>query len=518
MSSRTELDLSQLVRQRSSREEARGRRSSRKWLTRYIVPGAILAGFGALMIASAGISWWPRPPVRLLPVIVKRSTVQPSGTPLFQAAGWIEPRPTATNVTALAPGVVESLLVVEGQSVTQGQPIARLIAIDAELAVKQAKANLAIATGDLERAQAEQQAAKIRLEQPVHLKVELADSRSVLARAETTLSNLPYQIESAAANLKFLQQSEARKRSAGSAVPGNVLQRTESDLAAADARLRELRQRKPGLQQELDALRQKVAALELRLQLLVEEKRQLAEANAKVQSAVARRESAQLQLEKAQLNLQRNTIRAPFDGRILKLIATPGTRVLGLDSQGDHKASLVVQMYDPNQLQIRADVRLEHVPLVQPGQEVEVETASSEKKIKGRVLQANSLANVQKNTLEVKVELIDPPANVRPEMLVTATFLAPESQIKETANQAVERILIPERLIQSPADQPAVWVIDPAQRAQLVSIQVGQPSENGLVSIESGLTVTDKLIASGFEDLKTGARVHVVGELESTER
>ena len=109
-------------------------------------------GFAALMIAAAGRSLWPMPDVEVVPMIVKRATFQQSGTPLFQAAGWIEPRPTAINVPALAPGVIEDLLVVEGQLVKQGDPIAHLVSIDFEIAVKQAQAALLTAEGELNRA------------------------------------------------------------------------------------------------------------------------------------------------------------------------------------------------------------------------------------------------------------------------------------------------------------------------------------------------------------------------------
>ena len=124
-------------------------------------------GFAALMIAAAGRSLWPMPDVEVVPVIVKRATFQQSGTPLFQAAGWIEPRPTAINVPALAPGVIEDLLVVEGQLVKQGDPIAHLVSIDFEIAVKQAQAALLTAEGELNRAIAEEKAAQARLDQPI---------------------------------------------------------------------------------------------------------------------------------------------------------------------------------------------------------------------------------------------------------------------------------------------------------------------------------------------------------------
>ena len=73
--------------------------------------------------------------------LASQSAVQQEGTPLFQAAGWIEPRPTPVRVAALAPGVVERLLVVEDQPVKAGEPVAELIKEDAQLAYDRAPAN-----------------------------------------------------------------------------------------------------------------------------------------------------------------------------------------------------------------------------------------------------------------------------------------------------------------------------------------------------------------------------------------
>ncbi len=80
--------------------------------------------------------------VWVVPVLASQSAVQSEGTPLFQAAGWIEPRPTPIRVAALAPGVVERLLVVEDQQVKAGEPVAELVKQDAQLAYDRAAANL----------------------------------------------------------------------------------------------------------------------------------------------------------------------------------------------------------------------------------------------------------------------------------------------------------------------------------------------------------------------------------------
>lgn len=517
-SASNDLDLSRLAldRRPTAGPSSASRPNSRKWITRYLIPGVILFGFAGLIIAAAGNAFLPKHSVQVVPVIVKRGVAQQSGETLFQAAGWIEPRPTPTKVPSLASGAIEELLVVEGQSVKKGDPIARLISIDAEIGVKQANAALEEAEAKLGHAQAQLRAAQTRFEKPIHLQLKMADAKSELAKTQRELANLPHQIESAEARLKFAQQSVAGKRKAGEAIPKVVLEQAESELASAQAELRELQKRQPSLQRELNALQEKLDATQAQLNLMVDETRQLDEAKASVRSATALRDAAALRIQKAELNLERNTIRAPIDGRILRLVASPGMRVSGLDSNSGPESSIVVEMYDPKKLQIRADVRLEDVPLVQPGQPVEIETASSPVTIKGLVLQSNSSANIQKNTLEVKVELIDPPDSVRPEMLVTATFLALEvEQQAADEKQETERIFIPGKLVQSAGNGNFAWIVDQNNRARKVNLKLSGDTNGELVEVVSGLKITDKLIASDTGELTDGSLVKVTGE-EST--
>src|SRR5205823_9016957 len=101
-----------------------------------------------------------------------------------------------------------------------------------------------------------------------------------------------------------------------------------------------------------------------------------------------------------------------------------GSRLMGLATGTHQDASTVVTLYDPASLQVRADVRLEDVPRVVPGQRVRIETPATAP-MAGEVLFATSQADIQKNTLQVKVAVTDPPPALRPDMLVQATFLAP---------------------------------------------------------------------------------------------
>lgn len=88
------------------------------------------------------------------------------------------------------------------------------------------------------------------------------------------------------------------------------------------------------------------------------------------------------------------TVRAPITGRVLALDAQPGRRLMGINAASERDASTVVTLYDPKQLQVRADVRLEDVPQVGFGQPVQISTAALKEPLTGRVLAATSQADI----------------------------------------------------------------------------------------------------------------------------
>lgn len=512
---RTQPGLSKLALDRSPSTASGNRPRHRRWVSRYVLPAGIMAGFVALLVAAVGRHLVPATAVTVVPVIVQRGEIRQTGAPLFQAAGWIEPRPTSVSVPALAPGVIDELLVVEGQEVARGQPIARLISVDAELAAEQARISLSLSEGELQRVHAELAAAESRRDNPLHRKVPLAEARSLLAKAMSEKQKLPFLIRAAQANVEYTHRCMEDKQSAGDAVAGLVVLQAKRDYASAQAELEELQARGPNLTREIDALQEKTKALEEQWKLLIEERRQVAEARAKVVSAKAVCDGARVRIRQAELTLQRMQICAPMDGRILRLVAAPGQRVMGLEQTAGQSSSTVVEMYDPLQLQVRADVRLEDVPMVTPGAPVELRTASSSHALEGRVLQTTSTANVQKNTLEVKVELINPPSTVRPEMLVAATFLAPPTAMDSDTPLETERMLIPRQLVSTDESRSVVWIVDGNNQAVDRTVQLGAESRDGLVEVTEGLNVTDKLIASGTSDLRRGETV-IIREEDQT--
>jgi hypothetical protein len=353
----------------------------------------------------------------------------------------------------------------------------------------------------------------LRLKFPVHLQAAAAEAESQLAKVETDLAKVPFLIEAADAKVEFARKNLEGKKSAKSSIAERLIQQAESEFRSAEADHKELQGREPRLRRQATALRQKQEALAKQLELLVDESRGVADAEAGLKAAEAREQLARLEVQGAELKLERMVVRSPMRGRVLTLLARPGTRVTGLSPITGQDSSNVVSLYDPQKLQVRADVRLEDVPLIEPGQPVRIETASVQTPMTGTVLAATSTANIQKNTLEVKVAINDPPATIRPEMLVTAAFLAaPRPNTETEGGQPPERLLVPRVLVDSGERGSVVWIADTNGQARRRSIRLGRAGTGELVEVTEGLTPTDKLITSGREALTDGERIKITGE------
>lgn len=504
-------DLRELAMDRSAPQGQHAAPQRSRVLTRVVLPGLILTGFAGLIFAAAREQFLPRKSVTVVPVMVTNTSAKREGTALFQTAGWVEPRPSAVNVAALATGVVEEVLVVGGTDVTAGQPVARLVKTDAELALQRADVARKLQAAELESAEVELRAARLRKENPVHLRAALADAQAALSKTESEVARIPFQIETAAAQLAYAEENLRGKESAGDTIAGRLLQQARSERNAADANLREWQDQKRRLEAERVAQAGRVEVFQQQLDLLIDETRQVEAATAQLHAAQARLDQAILAVSHSQLMLDRTTITAPVTGRVLAVLARPGTRVTDNTMGEAASSSTILTLYDPAQLQVRADVRLENVRDIQPGMQVRITSASLAQPLNGQVLQATSSANIQKNTLEVKVAIDDPPPELRPEMIVSATFLAPASEAGPEDVETI-RLLVPRRLVDAESGSPAVWTVDAEGRARRCPITLGEGGDDSHAEVTAGLNPGDKLVDGGRESLVDGSRVTITGE------
>ena len=262
-----------------------------------------LLGIGSLLFGLLGLAAWagvgfvfPSHPVAVVPAHTTQPEALRGGTPLFKALGWVQPRPTPVQVAALAPGIVDKPLVVEDQRVKAGEPVGELIEDDAPHAYERAVGDLKLREAEVEEAQAVLTGATTRLEQPVHLEAPLVEVDAALAKIETQLSNVPFEIRRAEARLDFAKREYEVKTALKGVVAGRAIDQARCALAEATASLEGHHARKDSLSKEREALVAHRNALETQLELKVGEIQAKREAEAKLKAAHARVNQAEIRL------------------------------------------------------------------------------------------------------------------------------------------------------------------------------------------------------------------------------
>lgn len=386
-----------------------------KWPA-WLLPAAILAAFALLFAILYRDRLLPAPVVEVAPVRVTSdsspTTGTATGTPLFQASGWIEPAPYAVKASALVDGVVKSVHALEGQDVAEGELLVTLIDDDARLALAAAE--------NRHRMLGSARAAHLAAIDAMTSKYEAAKAEATAARTMETEANDQLTRQDRLTKASVVSESDfttARLR----------LQREKSLHLAAQAREAELRAEVQRMHHETQAKDDEIAL-----------------------AAVA--------VDQARLALDRTRIVSPIKGRILRLNAAPGDKkMLAMDHPD---SSTVCVLYDPAKLQARVDVPLADASRLQPGQPVKIHTSLlNDVILDGTVARITGEADLQRNTLQAKISIPNPPDSLRPEMLCRVEFLDTGSPESSPSTDSLA-VWVPASAVR----ENTVWVCDPESR------------------------------------------------------
>lgn len=480
----------------------------RRWSTRVLIPGGVLlSALGVLAYAARG-ALRPAIPVQVAPAVM-RTDVQSatSGSAIVQAPGWVEPDPFPISVTTLADGIVEEVLVLEGEPVEKGEAVARLVADDAQLALQRAEAELRERESQLQRARAVVTQAQDNWDNPIELERKLETSQAMLAEKGAELVRLPAEIEVAKARLAELDDAFARVREARAASAGAIseqeLIRAQKQRDAQAAVLESTQAREAIIKAQIAQLEAEVKAAERDLELRIADRRALDEAKAALAAAEAAVGRARAVRAEAQLRLDRMEVRAPADGIVMARLVQPGSKLmLGADNPA---GAQVLRMYDPDRQQVRVDVALGDAAKVHVGQAAEVVVNSlPDRTFEGEVTRVVHEADIAKNTLQFKVAIKEPSPEIKPEMLARVKFLA-----EVTTRPAAEASLfVPAESVREGDGSATVWLFDQTHEvAQVRSVTLGSARLDGWVEVREGLRPGDRVIVNAPPTLKAGSKV-----------
>ena len=383
---------------------------------------------------------------------------------LFQASGWIEPDPWPVRVAVLTDGFVQDVWVKEGETVTNGQLVARLDPADRTLEWREAQAHESTA------------------------RAAVAAASNTIAAALTRQNMARAHVEGAEAWLEEAQ---------------DLWQRFSALSAREVAETRRIAARRALAVVKTEATAARAASAGADAALSGAESELLAR-RGELNAAGHRSTMAALALE-------RTTVRSPAGGVVLRRYVDPGSKRMA--AMDDPDSTTVVSLFDPARLQIRVDVPLSEAGRLRVGMPTQITTGMLPgQTFTGTVSRIVGQADLQRNTLQVKVAIHSPSERMRPEVLCRVEFRSGVGESpSEGGNGASARhsLWLPADAASGEATgEQQVWVVDPLEHtAEQRTVRLGSRRLDGYRQVMEGLRANERVVTSGQARLKAGTRV-----------
>lgn len=218
---------------------------------------------------------------------------------------------------------------------------------------------------------------------------------------------------------------------------------------------------------------------------------------------------AQGQMDYAKSQLDATVIRAPVSGTILERTAEKGelvTAQFASGAEGGPRGS-VVALADLNDIQVELDIAQDDFAKLGPKQEAAVTLdAFKDRSYKGVIAEISPEANRQKATVQVKVQILNPDAYLRPEMNSTVQFLASDNK---TAARKQLGAFVPTQALRDKDGTKFVFIVFNGRTVRREVHVLGPRSGGYLVD---SLVGGENVVTGAPADLKDGQKIRIKGQ------
>ncbi len=386
--------------------------------------------------------------------VAKAQMIQQSNK--IELPGNVMPWAT-TRLAAEFEGRVESIMVVEGQSVVAGTPLISMRTQPLKL--------------DLEVAHAEREMVSNRLQEMI------AGTRpEVIEAAKASMKNME-------ATLKLAQIELARIQKL---FKEGVLSSNDHDnaITAVDQAQSNFDEKKARLDELVAGFR-------------IEEIRQ----------QEARLSGADANIKRILDDIDRSVIHSPFDGVIIEKLTELGQWL----EQGDPGMTLIVT----NPIKVEVHIPQRHFYRVKQGLKVKIILESRDEDVpdgvfQGEVVEIIPFGNPASRTFPVRIAVDNPKSILTAGMLVKVVYQPPKTSAR--------KIYVPKDALVRTPDETAVWVVRPepeqGMKAYKILVRSGE-EKNSMVAIKpkSGkIKAGEWVVVKGNERLRPGASVEIISE------
>jgi HlyD family secretion protein len=215
------------------------------------------------------------------------------------------------------------------------------------------------------------------------------------------------------------------------------------------------------------------------------------------------------QMDYAKSQLDATTIKAPVSGTILERTAEKGelvTAQFASGAEGGPRGS-VVALADLDDIQVELDIAQDDFAKLGSKQEATVILdAFKDRSYKGAIAEISPEANRQKATVQVKVQITNPDAYLRPEMNATVQFLASDS--KATTHKQVGAF-VPTQALRDKDGTKFVFIVFNGKTLRRDVHVLGPRSGGYLVD---SLVGGESVVTAAPADLKDGQKIRIKGQ------
>jgi RND family efflux transporter MFP subunit len=251
--------------------------------------------------------------------------------------------------------------------------------------------------------------------------------------------------------------------------------------------------------------------------------------------------SARARVRVIEESIENTNVRAPFDGVVIKKRAEVGETVspFGVAGQSTREGGAIATIADLRELEVQTEVSENSLARLERGMPATVKLqAYQARSFSGRLREIFPSADRAKAIVEVRVSILDPDADVKPEMTASVTFEEPSALEQAPGRSQPGRrmpasgrnganapgkvaargaeptaqapiVLVSKRAVTERDGQPAVWVVSNG-RASRRSVALG-PDRIDQVEVRSGLAPGEAVVLNPPADLADGGRVRVKG-------